>query len=114
MRTISNAAMATLLVVALFLGNCFSCPQVLLALQSHQPAHGCCHRTKPTTENCQTQVLRHFVKADPGTATPSVPMAVGVVEPLLAAALPQGSSLAFNPVDHAPPDLLSLHSTFRI
>src|SRR5512140_1438356 len=113
MRTISNAVMAALVVTALFWGNCFSCPQLLLALTSHQPAHGCCHKTKPTTENCQTQALRHVVKAEAQVAaTPVVPV---VAVPVLTVALPQGPSLASDiPVEHAPPDLLSLHSTFRI
>jgi hypothetical protein len=115
MRTISNTAMATLVVMALFWGNCFSCPQVLLALKSHQPAHGCCHRTKQTTQDCQTQVLRHFVKADAGNERPPAAMAVGVVVPVLAIGLPRGPSLVSSiPVRHASPDLLSLQSNFRI
>jgi hypothetical protein len=113
MRTISNAAMAALVVAALFWGNCFSCPQILLALQSHQTAHGCCHRTKQTTENCQTQVLRHFVKAEAGVDAAAAPMVAAVV--VLTVGLPQGPSLAsFNAAEHVPPDLLSLHSSFRI
>jgi len=113
MRTISNTAMAALVVVALFWGNCFSCPQVLLALKSHQPAHGCCHRTKQTTQNCQAQVLRHFVKAEIEVA--AAPMAMGVMFPAPIAGLAQAPSFAFLiPVEHAPPDLLSLHSNFRI
>jgi hypothetical protein len=113
MRTISNTAMAALVVGALFWGNCFSCPQVLLALISHQPAHGCCHRTKQTTENCQTQVLRHFVKAEVRVA--AAPVVARVVVPMLTIGLPQGLDWAsFIPVEHAPPDLLSLHSSFRI
>jgi hypothetical protein len=113
MRTISNTVMATLVVVALFWGNCFSCPQVLLALKSHQPAHGCCHRTNQTTQDCQTQVLRHFVKAEVRlVAAPVVP---GIVVPGLTAGLPQEpDGASFIPVEHAPPDLLSLHSNFRI
>jgi len=60
-------------------------------------------------------VLRHFVKAETGTDAPAAPMVAAVlVEPVVAIALPQGSSLASIPVEHAPPDLLSLHSNFRI
>jgi hypothetical protein len=115
MRTISNAAMAALVVAALFWGNCFSCPQILLASQSHQPAHGCCHKTKDTSGNCQTQVLRHFVKADPGSLRPATEFAARVMEPPPALAPPYGPSLADSiPAEHAPPDFLSLHSTFRI
>jgi hypothetical protein len=113
MRTFSNTAMAALLLAALFWGNCFSCPQALLALKSHQPAHGCCHRTRPTTENCQTQVLQHFVKADSDTVAPASAIVAGPVEPV-AAIRPQGLSLASIPDSYALPDLLSLHSNFRI
>jgi hypothetical protein len=113
MRTISNALMAALVVAALFWGNCFSCPQMLLALQSHQPPHGCCHRTKPTTANCQTQVLRHFVKADVVVAV--APVVSSVVGPVVAMAPPEGPGLASSiPVVHTSPDLLSLHSNLRI
>lgn len=113
MRTISNTVMAALVVTALFWGNCFSCPQLLLALKSHQPAHGCCHRTKQTTENCQTQVLRHFVKAEVQVA--AAPVVAHVVVPVLTIGLPQGHDWSsFLPVEHAPPDLLSLYSNFRV
>jgi hypothetical protein len=115
MRKVSNTAMATLIVVALFWGNCFSCPQVLLTSKSHQTAHGCCHRTKQTTEDCQTQVLRHFVKADVGSRPPATVMVAGVVIPEFTVGVPQRPDWAsFIPVGHAPPDLLSLHSSFRI
>jgi hypothetical protein len=106
--------MAALIVIALFWGNCFSCPQVLLALSSHQPAHGCCHRTKPATADCQTQSLRSFVKADMGVHAPSALAVVSLVQPQ------QHSSPSLErtplplPAVHAPPDLLSLNSTFRI
>jgi hypothetical protein len=113
MRTIFNTLMVALVVAALFWGNCFSCPQMLLTLHSQQPAHGCCHRTKRTTENCQTQVLRHFVKAEVVAAF--VPVVSSVVGPVPAMALPHCPSQASSiPVVHTPPDLLSLHSNFRI
>src|SRR5260370_751784 len=115
MRTISNSIMAALVVAALFWGNCFSCPQLLLTLKSNQPAHGCCHHTKQTTDNCPTQVLRQFVKADSGTDAPAASMVVtAVVESPVAIALPRGSGLASVPVEHAAPDLLSFHSNFRV
>src|ERR1017187_1126241 len=113
MRTISNTAIAALVVAALFWGNCFSCPQILLALQSHQPAHGCCHRTKQTTENCQTQVLRHFVKAEAGVEPAAAPIGAAVV--VVPVGLPQGPRLSASiPAEYAPPDLLSLQSNFRL
>jgi hypothetical protein len=58
--------------------------------------------------------LRHFVKADPGTATPSTPVVAELVEPVSPVSLPQGAVVTPARAEHAPPDLLSLHSIFRI
>jgi len=99
--------MAALVVAALFWGNCFSCPQLLLALRSNQPAHGCCHRTKQVPQECRTQVFRHFVKTDPVTPAPALPVVALVTEPaaFIAVLADQFPSL----VEHAPPgDLFSL------
>jgi len=59
MRAVGSSVMAVLVVLALFWGNCFSCPQVL-----SQASHGCCHHSKAPNTKCQTRVLQHFVKAD--------------------------------------------------
>jgi len=107
MRTISNAMMAALVVAALFWGNCFSCPQMLLSLKSQGPAHGCCHRGKQTSGGCSMQALQHFVKADPGTHAPAVPIVASVAEP--APLIAAGADWSPAPVAHAPPgDLFSL------
>jgi len=110
-RTISNSIMAALVVAALFWGNCFSCPQLLAALQSHQPAHGCCHKTKSGPTACQTQLLKSFVKAPSSAPAPALPVAARLVEPLAAAAL---ADRFVRVEEHTPLDLLSLHSSFRI
>jgi hypothetical protein len=104
--------MAALIVVALFWGNCLSCPQMLLTA-AHQPAHSCCHRTKSAGTSCQSQGLQHFLKAGPDVQTPAVAV-VAAVEPAIAVSLPQGALVAPVEVEHAPPDLLALHSSFRI
>jgi hypothetical protein len=101
--------MAALIVVALFWGNCLSCPQMLLAAAAHQPAHNCCHKTKSAGTTCQSQGLQHFLKAGSGPRTPAV--AVAAVQPPIAVSLPQGALIAPVEVEHAPPDLLSI---FRI
>ena len=101
--------MAALIVVALFWGNCLSCPQMLLAATSHS----CCHRTKSAGTSCQSQGLQHFLKAAPETQTPAIAV-VAAVAPAIAVSLPQGALVAPVEVEHAPPDLLSLHSVFRI
>jgi hypothetical protein len=66
-------AMAVLTIAALFWGNCFSCPQILLAAQKH----GCCPHTKSSKTECQTQGLRNFVKAE--KSTPAVITVVAAV-----------------------------------
>jgi hypothetical protein len=65
MRRFSIPLLAALVIVALFWGNCLSCPQLLLALNSH----GCCHHA---TIDCQAQALSHFVKADIGAHAPAL------------------------------------------
>ena len=82
MRQFSIPFMAALVIAALFLGNCFTCPQLLLAFG----AHGCCHHSKPIKAECQSQGLKNFVKADSGTHVPS--LAVGGPLSLDAAAEP--------------------------
>jgi len=102
--------MAALIVVALFWGNCLSCPHMLLNAASHN----CCHRTKPAG-GCQSQGLQNFVKTDPGMKAPSPSTAVvAAVEPASPISIPEGALIAPVAAGHAPPDLLSLHSVFRI
>jgi len=113
MRTVSSSVMAALVVVALFWGNCLSCPQLLAALHSQQPAHGCCHKTGPATTECQSQGLKNFVKAPQGAQAEALPVAMGLVEPLGG----YTNSIAgaeHAAVEHTAPDLLSLYSSFRI
>ena len=105
MRAVFNSLMAALVVMALFWGNCFSCPQVLLAAQKHS----CCPHGKANPGECKTQGLRAFVKAEkvvPGAAV-AVVTAVVIAAPLSIARL--SSALAI-PVTAAytPPDLLPL------
>ncbi len=101
MRAISTSVLAVLIIAALFWGNCFSCPQLLLA-----QVHTCCHKSKPDTAKCQTQSLRHYVKADPADSAPavaavavvSVPETVTTVAPPVTAPVPSPT----------PPELISL------
>ena len=96
--------MAVLVVVALFWGNCFSCPQILLAAQKHN----CCPHGKADQKECKTQGLRNFVKADPvvkvavaetqGAALPATDTASQLVRTRTAPPLQNFS----------PPDLLPL------
>jgi hypothetical protein len=113
MRRVSSSLMAALIVVALFWGNCLSCPQMLLSVAAHQPAHSCCHRSKSAGTSCQSQGLQHFLKAGPEPQTPTVAVVMAVA-PAIAVALPQGAMVTPVEVEHAPPDLLALHSVFRI
>jgi len=103
-----------LVIAALFWGNCLSCPQLLLAMRAHQPAHDCCKRNqKPATKSCDSQVLQHFLKTETGDQAPAVPAAEAVVA-AIAAAAPLVAPVTIETPAHAPPDLLSLHSSFRI
>src|SRR6266481_5623818 len=102
MRAFRNSLMAALVVMALFWGNCFSCPQILLAAQKHH----CCPHGKSDPNECKTQGLRNFVKAEQ-TAQIAPPVVV-VVQPRMAA-LPL-SAIVVVPVQaiYTPPDLLPL------
>lgn len=96
--------MAALVVVALFWGNCFSCPQILLAAQKHH----CCPHGKTNPSECKTQGLRNFVKAEKTTPTVPAPVAAVIlaappVTPRLSATLAVPA-----PPKYTPPDLLPL------
>ena len=104
MRAFFNSLMAVLVVMALFWGNCFSCPQNLLAAQKHR----CCPHGKAEQKECKTQGLRNFVKADPVVKV--IPAVVESAAP--AALLPQiqlaATVVAPLPASFSPPDLLPL------
>ena len=112
MRALSTSALAALIVVALFWGNCFSCPQLLLLVTQRAPAHGCCKRPVPIDRTCQNYSLKNFVKADPAGVTPPAVSAIAPA-PLFAATLPEQPT-PVREVAYSPPDRQALHSTFRI
>jgi hypothetical protein len=92
-----------LVVTALFWGNCFSCPQILLAAQRHH----CCPHGKADPTECKTQGLRNFVKAEqPAQIAP--PAVVAAVQPRMAAMPLSAQTTAPVPAIYTPPDLLSL------
>jgi hypothetical protein len=104
MRAVFNSLMAVLVVAALFWGNCFSCPQVLLAAQKHH----CCPLGKSNPSDCKTQGLRNFVKAEKTTSTTPAPVTAAIiahspVTPCLSATL-----VVPAPAQYTPPDLLPL------
>jgi hypothetical protein len=107
--------MAALVIVALFWGNCLSCPQVLIALKAHQAAHDCCKRNqKPAAKSCDAQGLQHFLKSEPGTQVSPAPVAhaaVGLV--LFSQASPAPTAGLVVPAPK-PPDRLALNSSLRI
>lgn len=100
----STTFMAALVIVALFWGNCFSCPQALLALQ----AHGCCHPAKSAPSTCQSQGLKSFVKAESGVQVDLGTVAAPIVVPLLAVSLFSMHESTTSPTEHTPPEILSL------
>jgi len=98
--------MAVLVGAALFFGNCYSCPQALLALT----AHHCCHRTKAPKAGCETQSLQNFVRVNPDMPAPALPVVAMVSQAAAAVSCPAAAV----GIDYTPPDLFSLHSVFRI
>ena len=113
MRALSTSALSVLVVLALFWGNCFSCPQLLLLVtQQHQAPHGCCKRPVPVERTCQNLSLKNFVKADPAKITPPAASVIAAL-PLPAAAVPAEPS-STTEIPYSPPDRQALHSTFRI
>jgi hypothetical protein len=109
MRALSTVFTVALIVTALLWGNCLSCPQFIQA-----STHKCCPKNQQPDSKCTNEVLRSFVKASPQADAAPAPDAAPA---LLVAAPP------VTPVDRAavtiapqpsPPDLQSLHSSFRI
>ena len=111
MRTVSSSIMAALVMVALFWGNCFSCPAAVLAYAANRPVHQCCHKSKASTPGCETQNLQQFVKTHTGTQAVALPVAaltpIEAPAPLVAAAAPVV-------IEYPPPDLLSSNSVLRV
>jgi hypothetical protein len=110
MRATSTAFLAALIIAALFWGNCLTCPQAISS-----SAHSCCPHGKKAGSDCRTQVMRHFEKADPHQVE-TAGMAQAQIAAAAAPGLPLAPEPAADPVStgHPPPDLLSLHSNFRI
>jgi hypothetical protein len=108
MRTFSTSLMVLLVVAALFFGNCFSCPRMLLAWQSQQPLHNCCPSSQPVSASCQSQDMQHFVKADNGAQPPMVPVAAELIESPALIVLPNAPFTVPVPAEHAPPGIVSL------
>ncbi len=104
MRAAFNSLMAALVVVALFWGNCFSCPQILLAAQKH----GCCPHGKSDQKECKTQGLRNFVKADPVVKV--IPAAMEIAAPAVLVPTSYWAAVSVEPApqNFSPPDLLPL------
>jgi hypothetical protein len=108
MRTFSTSLMVLLVAAALFFGNCFSCPQMLLAGQPHQPQHNCCPGPQPVKAGCQMQGMQHFVKADSGAQPVILPVVAELIESPALIALPNAPFTVPAPAEHAPPGILSL------
>jgi hypothetical protein len=113
MRRPSNILMATLIVAALFCGNCLSCPQMWMAVATPQPGHSCCHH-RTAKVDCPSQALSQFVKAQGGSFAP-VFTAAGVAPAITAVTATDRPALAsWRAADFAPPGPLSLHSLLRV
>jgi hypothetical protein len=112
MRQVSNILMAALVVTALFLGNCLSCPQVLVAIAGQHAGHSCCHHPSAKID-CHSQSLSHFVKAQ-GNPPPMLAIS-GVLPAVAVSSVVSRQVIApLRAADAPPPDLLSLHSLLRV
>jgi hypothetical protein len=100
--------MVLLVVAALFFGNCFSCPQMLLAGPSHQPQHNCCPRPQPVSASCPTQGIQHFVRADSGARPVILAIDAELIEAPAPVVLPNAPFTVPMAAEHAPPGILSL------
>jgi hypothetical protein len=118
MRAVFSSLLSLLVLAALLWGNCFSCPQLLLSLTAHTPAHSCCkHPGKQSgpREGCHSVALAHFVKADPAPHAQlqiNQPAQITPVLPVLQLAVASPDPVA--KLWHSPPDLQLLNSTFLI
>ncbi|MGB7758839.1 MAG: hypothetical protein WBL61_03365 [Bryobacteraceae bacterium] len=113
MRQASHILMAALMVAALLGGNCLSCPQMWMAMASHQPQHSCCHHRTARTD-CHSQALSAFVKAHGGSAAPVVAAAGKASAVAAAEVLARPAIAPWRATDVAPPDALALHSRLRV
>jgi hypothetical protein len=113
MRTLCSSLMAALVVMALFFGNCLSCPQMLA-----QGAHRCCHRSQPGTAKCQSQGLQSFVKSGDagGQARPATAGSIGPAAVPAARVFPAPEAMLAlaDPVFTPPSLVISLNSSLRI
>jgi hypothetical protein len=104
MRAAFNSLMVALVVVALFWGNCFSCPQILLAAQRHH----CCPHGKADPNECRTQGLRNFVKAEKATQIAPAAVVTAAIEAPLATTSLSATPVPPAPPEYTPPDVLPL------
>jgi hypothetical protein len=104
MRAVFNSLMAALVVVALFWGNCFSCPQILLSAQKHS----CCPHGKADPTACNTQGLRNFVKAEKVAQSAPVAVVAAVIAAPAPIARTSAALVVPAPPEYTPPDLLPL------
>jgi hypothetical protein len=96
--------MAALVVLALFSGNCFSCPQILLAAHTHS----CCPHGKADPGECKTQALRSFVKAEQSAPIAPAPVVRAAVQAELAALPLIAPVVVSAPALYTAPDSLPL------
>jgi hypothetical protein len=113
MRAASTWVLAALVLAALFWGNCFSCPQVLLSAKSDT---NCCPHSQhqPVKKQCQTQGLQNYVKVNLDLLALAPLAALATAHERWVPSLHRADFVSAKPAEHSPPDLLSLHSTFRI
>jgi hypothetical protein len=104
--------MAALAVFALLWGNCLSCPEMMVAMTSHQPDHSCCHKPQAPSAKCHTEAMQQVVMAD--TYPPVVPAVAVLADVPAPATLSVEWLFAPLPVLLAPPGSPTLPATLRV
>jgi len=115
LQTISSSALSLLMTATLFWGGCVACPQFFMF--SSRVKQDCCkggqcdksqHSTR--AKECKRLPLEpHGFPQDLAEPPTAIVASIELAPPAIS-----HSPAAIVPVEHSPPDLLLLHSTFLI
>lgn len=117
-RAVSNSLLSALLVATLLWGGCVSCPKFFMFPSAKKDCckAGQCERSKPskttTSKECNRMPLE---QPDSAHRQAALPVAIGTLSDF-APILPARTEAPgfFFALEHSPPDLNLLHSTFLI
>lgn len=123
LRAISSSLLSLLVTVTLFWGGCISCPQFFMFPTAESTKKSCCkeagkcERPENTTpvKECKRMPLelQAFGSAHAELAAAAITTDILPVASICRAPVP-GTQFETAAVEHSPPDLTVLHSTFLI